>query len=89
MKELDNETKYEIAEKLLEKVENWDSIKYTGGRPEKVFIQVKIKNLCSLFNIDKRTLNRWILSGRLNPRSLFSVCSLYSALFSGQERKEQ
>lgn len=86
MRKLDNEDKFDISQKMIEHLENWEKIRYRGGRPKIAYITVGIKELCNLYNINKKTLTRWIHSGKLNPQSLFSICSLFSTLFSGHER---
>ena len=61
----------------LEKKKHWEKIRYRGGRPKNIYLSITIKELCNLYNITDKTLNRWIKENRLNPDSLQSICDRY------------
>ena len=79
---MDNED-YESEEydEELEKKKHWEKIRYRGGRPKIVYLKVRSEELCGLFNINKRTLSRWIDSGKLDPNDLKSICEKYRIEF--------
>ena len=60
--------------------EHWESIRYRGGKPNEVFLEIGNKELCSLFKISRTTLWRWIKSKKLDPTNIESIIQLYNRL---------
>lgn len=77
IKELDNDDRERIIEKFEQSMKRFPQNRYRGGRPKNIYLSITIKELCDLFNITDKTLNRWIKENRLNPNSLQSICDRY------------
>lgn len=61
------------------KKQQWEEIRYKGGRPMKVFHSVTIDSLTKLFNRKSRTVYLWIHQGKFDPNDLESVIRFYNS----------
>ena len=55
-----------------------------GGKPH-ILIQIRKQDLAELFEVSIHTLNKWQSQGKVNLRSLQSICELY---YSRRLKKE-
>lgn len=58
--------------------EEFNRIRMPGGK-EHTLIRVKKSMLATLFGVSKWTIDSWSRSGKLDIRSLESICTLYAA----------
>lgn len=80
MKKLDQDDKYYISEKLLEKVERFEKYRYKGGRPENKYIVITNTWLSNYFNVPIRTIKYWIKIKKLDPNNIDLIVRLKDQL---------
>lgn len=76
MKELDDDDKYWISQKMIEQIEDFPRRRYKGGRPEDKLLVITYSYLSDYFGVSKLTISRWIDKKKLDPTSIESIYNL-------------
>jgi len=51
---------------------------FQGGSKEKIWLRVRTSTLAKLFNVNKRTILRWIRLGLINPKDMLDIVNKYN-----------